>query len=118
MPLISSSWMAWKAANKFKPGEYIIISNIQGSEQYALHVPIIEPSDPLITSHWLYWNPSPHQPFYMYDLLTKRMLNVATSEQGMNISAVSVHENMIAWAQTKENTSQPSDGVIFWKIVS
>ncbi len=117
MPLISSSWMAWKAANQFKPGEYIIISDLQSFEQYALHVPIVEPPDPLITSHWLYWNPSPHQSFYMYDLMTKRLLNVATPERGMNISAVSVHGNMIAWSQTEDNSDQASGSIISWKVL-
>ena len=115
MPVVSGSWIAWKAGPRFKPGQYNIVYNKQSGDKQIVPVPQAS-GDPRLAGEWLYWQPAAQQPLYVYSLKTKQMLNVVTPRDNESISAVSVYSNTIAWLRDLDfSHAMPHDTVLEWR---
>jgi len=112
-PDISGLWVVWKDAPRFSEAQRTVLYNIQSQERQVLNVGY----DFLFLSdeRWLYWQMPGSSPIAVYDLATKQLLQIAFPAFDEILGAVSIENNIIAWARIPDSVGESSNSVIEWR---
>lgn len=119
MPEASANWVVWKHGPRYREGTSNTVYNLHTGERYFVIVPGRAMSgDPQLFDHWLYWQPEPLQPFYVFDLESNQIMTVTIPDKNEAIYPVTVYSNTVAW-QRRLNADQalPQDSILEWRTL-
>lgn len=119
MPKSSLGWAAWKHGSRYKEGTSNTVYNLHTGERHYVIVPDQAMNgDPQLFDHWLYWQPEPLQPFYVFDLENGYALTVTVPSNNEAIYPVAVGNNTVAWQRDLDfENAPPKDSVLEWRTL-